>query len=108
MKEALQEICFHHHRREAVARCPECRRFFCRECITEHEERVICASCLQAATVATEQRRIPWAALAAPLQLTAGLLLAWLLFYGLGQILTAIPADFHAGSWKTLTEEFLE
>ena len=42
---ALQR-CLHHGEREAIARCPECGSFFCRECITEHDERVLCASCL--------------------------------------------------------------
>lgn len=108
MKTRLQKNCFHHRAREAVARCPECRRFFCRECVTEHEDRVICASCLGAAAGESRRRRIPWPMLVMPLQLFAGLLLAWLLFYGLGQILIAIPADFHGGSWTAMAEEFLE
>ena len=33
--------------REAVARCPECTQFFCRECITEHDDRVLCSACLK-------------------------------------------------------------
>ena len=41
-----QQRCFNHTSREAVARCPECGRFFCRECITEHDDRVLCAVCL--------------------------------------------------------------
>ena len=40
-----QARCGNHAGREAVARCPECRGFFCRECITEHEGRLICAQC---------------------------------------------------------------
>lgn len=108
MNERLQENCFNHLQREAVARCPECRRFFCRECITEHEERVVCASCLKAVTAGSGSRRIRWPALAAPFQLATGLLIAWLLFYGLGQVLTAIPADFHAGGWKQLSQEMVE
>ena len=42
-----QERCFNHAFREAVARCPECGRTFCRECISEHDDRVICAFCLK-------------------------------------------------------------
>ena len=41
-----QSRCFQHAGREAVARCPECERFYCRECVTEHEGRMICRSCL--------------------------------------------------------------
>ena len=39
--------CFNHATREAVARCPECHHFFCRECITEHDDRVLCTGCLK-------------------------------------------------------------
>jgi hypothetical protein len=46
MTAVAHQRCLHHHEREAVARCPECGHYFCRECITEHDERVICASCL--------------------------------------------------------------
>lgn len=107
MNGAVQEKCFHHRQREAVARCPECRRFFCRECITEHDDRVVCASCLQAASTDATQRKIRWASLTVPLQFCVGLLLVWLVFYGLGRILTAIPADVHAGSWTETAEEFM-
>jgi hypothetical protein len=40
--------CRNHADREAVARCPECGNFFCRECIVEHEGRMICTGCLAA------------------------------------------------------------
>lgn len=107
MTGTLQKYCFHHQRREAVARCPACRRFFCRECVTEHDEQVICASCLSKNVSPSGIRRIRWAFLTGPFQLLAGLLIAWLVFYGLGQILVAIPADFHGGSWTETAEEFL-
>src|SRR2546429_9979935 len=42
----IHQRCFNHALREAAARCPECGHFYCRECITEHEDRVICANCL--------------------------------------------------------------
>jgi hypothetical protein len=43
----VQQRCVNHPAREASARCPECGRFYCRECITEHDDRVLCASCLE-------------------------------------------------------------
>jgi hypothetical protein len=46
MQDLTHQRCYHHQFREAVARCPECGRFFCRECITEHADKVLCASCL--------------------------------------------------------------
>ena len=32
--------------REAVARCPQCHRTFCRECICDHEGKALCSDCL--------------------------------------------------------------
>lgn len=45
----LHKRCFNHAEREATARCPVCTRDFCRECVTEHDHRMLCRSC-QAAT----------------------------------------------------------
>ena len=38
--------CFNHSKREAAARCLECKNFFCPECITEHDGRLTCSNCL--------------------------------------------------------------
>lgn len=96
-----QAKCFNHAGREAVARCPECRNFFCRECITEHGGRLVCAACLQktGAEPGGEQKR-PWrvaGALWGILKMVVGLLVAWLVYYTLGQILLMIPDSFHSG-----------
>ncbi len=95
--------CLHHHDREAVARCPECHRFFCRECITEHDERVICATCLAALSRANDQSPTPWrirGVLRSGGAVT-GLLVTWLCFYLAGRLLLALPSEFHADSlWQ--------
>ena len=44
MEDLVHQRCFNHMLREAVACCPECRRYFCRECVTEHEDKVLCAA----------------------------------------------------------------
>jgi hypothetical protein len=82
---ALQQRCWNHEAREAVCRCPECGRSFCRECVTEHEARLLCAACL--ITVARTHRsqgagmrRLLPAAMA-----LVGILLAWTVFYGAGE-----------------------
>ena len=101
MARLLQQTCFNHAGREAVARCPECRRHYCRECVTEHDDRVICAACLKHLTRgATSQRRV-LVQIAQSFQcLTAGLLL-WFLFYLVGAGLAALPDSFHGGTlWK--------
>lgn len=88
--------CFHHTGREAVARCPECERFYCRECVTEHDGRVICAGCLAAQQTGGKRRRAP-VFLAAAFQWGIGLCVLWLFFYWLARILIAIPPAFHEG-----------
>jgi len=90
--------CLHHGLREAVARCPQCRHFFCRECIAEHDDRILCASCLKKVSERPERaprrRPSPW-----PLvQLGVGLASAWLLFYAVGRLLLALPSEFHEAS----------
>ncbi|HEX3870221.1 MAG TPA: hypothetical protein VHV77_07295, partial [Pirellulales bacterium] len=85
-----RERCFQHAGREAIARCPECGRYFCRECITEHEDRIICASCLHQLGQRQEEtgRGVRW--LPALLEATGaglGLVVAWISFYFLGSYL---------------------
>jgi hypothetical protein len=76
----LQQRCWNHDAREAVCRCPACGRPYCRECVSEHEARLLCAACLSAQVrprQAGGRRRIRAAALT-----LAGILTAWVLFYG--------------------------
>ncbi len=96
MNDIQSRRCFNHHLREAVARCPECRRFFCRECITEHANRIVCARCLErlVGDSAPARRRVQ-AGLS--LGALAGFCCLWLLFYGLGRLLLALPSTFHEG-----------
>ncbi len=90
----VQERCFNHASREAVARCPECGRTFCRECISEHDDRVICASCLKRLSQKTVRRyRLVWLARLA--QVLVAVLLLWSSFYLLGKALLTIPSSFH-------------
>src|SRR5882757_2911198 len=96
MAPVLAQRCLHHASREAVARCPECGQFFCRECIVEHENRVICAGCLARLAAAPAPRRSAWRA-AGPLAGAAtGFFLTWLVFYVIGRMLLAVPDDVHA------------
>jgi len=91
--------CFNHVEREAVACCPECRRFFCRECISEHQGRVICARCLATMATGSAVRSRSWkGALLWMMLVAAGLLLCWTWFYYLGSVLLSIPSSFHEGT----------
>lgn len=92
--------CFNHAGREAVARCPGCNRYYCRECVTEHEGRVLCAACIaQEKTRAggPPHRRLIWQVA----QFLLALLVLWGFFYALGQGLLALPSSFHEGTvWQ--------
>jgi hypothetical protein len=88
----IQQRCWRHSSREAVARCPECARFFCRECVVEHMGRMICSDCMARKTAAAAAGRFHtarWSVLAA-----GGFLLAWVIFYYLGVMLARVPSDF--------------
>jgi len=98
-----QRRCLHHADREAVARCPECREFFCRECITEHDDRVICSACLKKVAAREAKPRRSLAGLLRPAALFGGVLVAWFFFYLIGHWAGALPSSFHA---RTLWSQF--
>lgn len=85
--------CHSHISRPAAARCPSCGDFFCRECVTEHEGRLLCVRCLARAKVALEQPRArPLRAVAS----LAGFATLWAGLYLLGRLLIAIPDATHS------------
>ena len=101
MSTLVHQRCFTHAQREAVARCPACQRYFCRECITEHADRVLCASCLKklAAAPAAARSRLP--ALVHLAQCVLGVFVAWMFFYFAGRALLLMPSAFHEGTvWQ--------
>ena len=77
MQNLVDQRCFNHHLREAVARCPECTHFFCRECITEHDDRIICAACLRKLARKPSSDRRGFAGLLRFTQFVLGLAAAW-------------------------------
>src|SRR5271155_4025440 len=79
----IQQRCFHHEFREAASRCPMCHRYFCRECVTEHEDRVLCAECLKKLISRETVRTSGFRRVFSSLLPVAGLLMAWLFFYAL-------------------------
>ncbi|MDB6151083.1 MAG: rhomboid family protein [Chthoniobacter sp.] len=93
--------CLNHVDREAVARCLECTQFFCRECVSEYDDRLICAGCLKrlAEGSVAPRRSLPsvW-----PVgQMAGGFLFAWFLFYCVGRMLIGLPEEFHDDRlWK--------
>ena len=97
---AIQQRCWNHDAREAVCRCPECGRSFCRECVTEHEARLLCASCLNKLAGAHAARRAGLRRLLPAAMALSGILLAWVVFYGAGEALLLVTTRME----QTITE----
>jgi len=101
MQNLAQQRCFNHAVREAVARCPECGQYFCRECITEHDDRVVCALCLKKLTRPPFTRGTAFVRLLRLAQCACGILIAWFFFFLVGEGLLKLPASFHEGTlWQ--------
>lgn len=93
-----RQRCFNHAAAQAAARCPRCRRYYCRKCVTEHQGQVICASCLSALTAPRAARRNRLAALVWAVAAAAGLALTWAVFFWIGGLLLSMPSSFHEGT----------
>jgi uncharacterized paraquat-inducible protein A len=107
---ALQR-CWNHGTREAIARCPECGRSYCRECVVEHEDRIICNSCLAKLTQGAAKAARKWSALSIArfAAAFAGILVAWFVFFSLGRSMLSIPDDWHAEEiWEKTMLELME
>jgi len=106
MRVSLAQRCVHHHEREAVARCPECARFFCRECISEHDDRVLCASCLARRGPGASLTRSRFRRIIPCLGAVVGISLGWWFFDLVGRGLMLLPPSVHEGTvWEELDEE---
>jgi len=93
---AIQQRCWNHEAREAVCRCPECGRSYCRECVTEHEARLLCAACIvKIQSPAGAPKRRSFTALLA----LTGIVVAFLFFYGAGEALILITNRMEQSSW---------
>ncbi len=97
-EELAHKRCFNHASREAAAQCRTCERFFCRECVTEHEGRVVCAQCLGKLTGGVSDRRQGVLGLFRWAGCILGVLCVWVFFYYLGKLLLRLPTSFHEGA----------
>lgn len=101
MQDLVLQRCHRHHQREAVARCLECDRFFCRECVTEHRDRVLCSTCLEKQTGSKQTGNAKTALFFRMTQFFCGALVIWLVFFLMGHLLISTPSTFHEGTvWK--------
>ncbi len=97
--------CARHPTREAAARCPSCQEFFCRECVVEHEGRLLCAACLARTVSARARHRQRWVVARRAGIGVAGFILLWLCFQSVGALLLRIPPKVHDGTvWQPLIE----
>lgn len=103
MKSVNNKGCYHHPQRDAVARCPECGKYYCRECVTEHEDRMLCSRCLSFQIEKRSKRSFTWLQkTVVPIQALVGFLMLWYIFFLLGQLLLTIPHAFHEGTiWQS-------
>jgi hypothetical protein len=75
-----------------VCRCPRCEHFYCRECVTEHAGQFVCSACLRAIAAPPQDAKSRWRAVKWVMTPTLCLLafaVAWIYFYGVGQLLLA-------------------
>lgn len=92
--------CYNHPLREAAALCTVTGKPFCRECIVEHEGRMVSAAVVAELLAKKEKKAGGWWA-GAVSWLVAGcslFLIVWA-FMLLGKILTSLPHAFHEGRW---------
>ena len=96
----LQQRCFNHDNREAVCLCPECGRSYCRECTSEHGSRLLCASCLRAMLRARPAESAARRAFSLAGLTLAGVLIAWTVFFGLGEAILTLNARVEQTIWQ--------
>jgi hypothetical protein len=101
MQSLAQQRCFNHAAREAAARCPACGRFYCRECVTEHDDRLVCAACLRKIAHVPLLKRRGFARTLLVVRCALSVFLLWFMFYLIGEGLASLPDSFHQGTlWQ--------
>jgi hypothetical protein len=69
--------------------------------VTEHKDKVLCATCLSADADKDGSDRSRLGVLMRMLHFVLGATLLWIFFYYLGQILLSLPSAFHEGTlWE--------
>ena len=78
------QLCWNHETREAVCRCLGCGRSYCRECVTEHEGRLVCANCIGKAAAQTGGKGA-WRKAAPAAMIVGGFAMGWLTYWAFGE-----------------------
>jgi len=101
VKPLAQQRCYNHSDRVAAACCLKCGQFYCRECVTEHEGRLLCARCLGQVAKTPRTARFVLGGLLKTTACGVSFLLLWLFFYLVGRGLLTLPSSFHEGTlWQ--------
>lgn len=79
--------CLNHEAREAVSRCPSCGNYFCRECVTIFEDRMMCAACVKSISGRPREALKHGVGVSGVTLAVAGLLSAWFVFYAAAWII---------------------
>lgn len=99
--------CLNHPDREAVACCPECKNFFCRECVTEHHGKLVCKTCLTSAASSEQTTSLNafqkiMSGTGTLFKMVLSFSILWLTAYAFGRLLLLIPDSFHSGDiWES-------
>ena len=101
MTPGIQQRCWNHESREAVCRCPSCLRSYCRECVTEHESRLLCAACLKSLAQPPRPRRRLWRRLAPSALALAGILASWAVFFACAEAVMTLTDSSERSQWQT-------
>jgi hypothetical protein len=91
-----QQRCFVHPSREAVSLCLECRRAFCRECVVDHDGRLMCAACLARLRTPMARGNRALRQLLSAAATALAILLCWILFYMAGRLLMLAEPAHHS------------
>lgn len=85
-----------------MARCPECARYYCRECIVEHDNRVLCTHCVSKLLAPKTKKRRSLEPVFLPLAFCVVLLVGWMCFYLLAEVLLRIPSNLLESTFQSL------
>jgi len=88
--------CFNHAEREAAARCPSCKHDFCRECITEHDGKMLCVNCLKKTSKKKKSQKKLIVPIIYTLMLIAALMMIFLCFIWLGRSIAYSEVSDHS------------
>ncbi|MGA1996613.1 MAG: rhomboid family protein [Bryobacteraceae bacterium] len=101
MMPGFQQRCWNHESREAVCRCPQCGRSYCRECVSEHESRLLCAECLKSPMQAAAPRRRSWRRLAPAAMALAGIVTAWAVYFAGAEVVMTFVDRSERSEWQS-------